>query len=235
MPSSWDIWARSTVCSCKRAHTALSVLPNFMSPFLIYYWCCSQPSVVFNSNGIKYRLRLLLLWQARIWMVLLVLSLKSWLLPSWFQFCLQGSTNWAFLLSSLTSPSYICICVCFFVLFCPPAHLCLSRNAFQTAGGLKIYQRVRESLSSMFTVIPYLITAGRFYFSGYIFRVFTKNSRVSGWGKVFTAGRRKLFSTCFIVVPSLILLNLAKIGRVHQTDKEKLAVGITAIALQILS
>lgn len=51
---SWDIWARSTVCSCKHAHIALSVLPNCMSPFLIYYWCCSQPTIFFNSSGITY-------------------------------------------------------------------------------------------------------------------------------------------------------------------------------------
>lgn len=54
MLSSWDIWTRNTICPCKHAHTALSVLPNCMSPFLTYYWCCSQPSIIFNSNGIKY-------------------------------------------------------------------------------------------------------------------------------------------------------------------------------------
>lgn len=48
-------------------------------------------------------------------------------------------------------------------------------------------------------------------------------------------GGKKLFSSWFIVVSSLILPNSAEIGRTHQTDKEKLAVGITAVALQILS
>lgn len=143
---SWDIWARSTICSCKHAHIALSVLPNCMSPFLIYYWCCSQPTIFFNSSGITLlgRPRVLLLWQARIWMVLL-LSLKSWLFPSWFYFCLQGSSNWAFL-PPLTSPSYIYtyIDMCMlFALFCPPAHLCLCQEML--CKQLEVWRSIEES------------------------------------------------------------------------------------------
>lgn len=119
---------------------------------------------------------------------------------------------------------YIHICVFYVVLSICPS-MSMSGDALQTTASQKIQQRVREPLSSMFTVIPYLKTAGGFYFSGYTFRVLTKN-RVSGQGELLRVGRRGLFSSSFAVVFSLILLNQAEIGRTHPADKEKQAVGI---------
>lgn len=122
----------------------LFCLPSCMSPFF-FYWSCSQPSIVFNSNGIKY-------WVGHIHCYCDKLG-SGWccLFSPWkVDFSHPDFTSVSKVaLTELSFPPpqqsllHTYICVCFFVLFCPPAHLCLCQEMF--CKQLEVWRSIEES------------------------------------------------------------------------------------------
>lgn len=210
MSSSWGNWARSIIYSHEHSTTALSVLPIFMLSFHFYGYICSHPTTAW---------KIMKSWagQSCCYSCLIVLChLKTYNLNdvacyvnkkvdvSHFVLFLQGCSNWNFYpFSSHTpvTPTFMYIYMYILCSSCPSAHLS-DRGCFADRG-LQSCWRIRDSLGSVLTVIPYCTTGSDFVgcFSGHII-ILTKNSAAQGIVRGHPAqGRYLLFFCFFTLIP----------------------------------
>lgn len=172
---------------------------------------CSHPTTVLKNIDMtswagqsccySCLIQCIFIWRPRIWMMLLFMWTRILILLILFLF-LSPRLLWDFSpFSSCTPapPTHIYIYMYILCSSCPSAPLCLSGDALQTTGGLQICWRIGDSLSSMFTVIPYCTTGRDFvgFFLGHILSVLIKNSAAREWWGVIRAEGRYLFLFCF--------------------------------------